>query len=91
MLTWTPGTSGLLVRREVLDEVGGFDPGTHPIEDLDFTARVACRNKWLISVVEEVLFEYQVHDNNISSRVDEVYLTSLASFVAKHDGVLAGC
>ena len=42
-----------LLRREVVEDVGGFDPGLHTAEDIDFHLRVAQR--WKIGVVEAPL------------------------------------
>jgi glycosyltransferase involved in cell wall biosynthesis len=44
-----------MFRREVFEDVGGFDPTLRTAEDLDFHLRVASR--WQIGVVEETLVE----------------------------------
>jgi glycosyltransferase involved in cell wall biosynthesis len=45
--------ASVLLRREVIDDVGGFDISLHTAEDIDFHLRVAQR--WQIGVVEATL------------------------------------
>ena len=50
--------SAMLVRREVIDEIGGFDTGLRTAEDVDFQLRVAAR--WGIGIIGEPLLRYRV-------------------------------
>ena len=47
--------ASVMFRREVLDEVGGFDESLRTAEDIDFHLRVASR--WQVGVVEEILVD----------------------------------
>jgi glycosyltransferase involved in cell wall biosynthesis len=62
--------SALLVRREVIDTIGGFDPsyaaaGIGGCEDLDFELRLSARYK--IEAVPERLVGYRIYPGNMSS------------------------
>lgn len=54
-----------MFRREVHEDVGGFDPTLRTAEDLDFHLRVATR--WQIGVVEETLVEVMRGNPGLSS------------------------
>lgn len=53
-------TSAVLVRRSVLDAIGGFDGATEASEDWDLWLRVAQRYR--VDAVPEVLVRYRYHD-----------------------------
>ncbi len=57
-------TSCLAVRRSVFDEIGGFDPVTDQVEDLDITLRLVERGR--IDVIKQCLVTYRVHGGNSS-------------------------
>ena len=59
--------SSFVFRREALQEVGGFDPQIHGLEDLDFCFRVARR--WALVYLEEPLIRYRQHGAGLSSDV----------------------
>ncbi len=51
--------STCLMRREIFEEVGGFDPDLPPCEDTDLFWRVAARHP--VDYVEEPLVGYRIH------------------------------
>jgi glycosyltransferase involved in cell wall biosynthesis len=53
-----PG-SCVMVRKRVIEEVGGFDPRLPPSEDWDFCYRVATRYR--VGYVRDVLVRYRIH------------------------------
>lgn len=57
--------SSLLMRREVYDDIGGFDEALVTAEDIDYHLRIA--RCWKIGVLEEVLVDYRVADGTLSS------------------------
>jgi glycosyltransferase involved in cell wall biosynthesis len=61
------GSSGV-VRRSVLDEVGGFDEALSTSADWDLCRRIACR--WEIEVVAEPLVLYRQHGSAMHRKVD---------------------
>jgi glycosyltransferase involved in cell wall biosynthesis len=55
--------SALMVRREIFERIGGFDPGYRLTCDADWLARAKdARVSW--SAVDEVLVRYRVHGGN---------------------------
>ena len=89
MLTWTPGTSSLLVRREVFDAIGNFDERMGPVADLDFTFRFAYSGRWSIRISSVCVADHHVHTRNLSSQLTDSYLTSMLNFVDKHSDCLS--
>ncbi len=77
-----------MFRREVYEDVGGFDPALRTAEDLDFHLRVARR--WQIGVVEEALVEVMRGNPGLSTEastyVDDV--TVIERAVAACEGVV---
>jgi glycosyltransferase involved in cell wall biosynthesis len=57
--------SSVLMRREVYADIGGFDESLVTAEDIDYHLRIASR--WKIGVVEELLVDYRVADDTLSS------------------------
>ena len=71
-----PAPSSILVRREVLKNVGLFDKNLSTAADHDFFFRVS--SKYKIAMLPEVLGEYRVHENNMHLNIkrmekDHVY------------------
>lgn len=57
--------SALIVRKEVFEQVGGFDPRLRIGEDMDWIMRT--RDMGIeILVVQEILFQRRFHQNNLS-------------------------
>lgn len=84
MLTWTPGTSGLAVRKSVFEELGGLDPSVGGLDDLDFTLRFALANKWNVSIIDKVLLEIYSSPASLGNLVNHRYAVALSNFVKKH-------
>lgn len=61
------GPSGSIIKREVVESVGGFDPDLSNCADIDFFFRVA--HKYKIGRVSEVTWFYRIHSNNMHSNV----------------------
>ena len=71
LLSWTgtcvPTPSSILVKREVVEKVGGFDLELSNSADQEFFFRVAKHYK--IGRVPEVTWWYRIHDNNMHSNI----------------------
>jgi glycosyltransferase involved in cell wall biosynthesis len=89
MLTWTPGTSGLVVRRAVFDEIGFIDPQAGPLADLEFAARFALSEMYRVEIVPEVLVDIYPQSDSASRVITEPYLVALKHLVARHEAALA--
>lgn len=55
--------SGVLVKREIFRKAGGFDPCLSVAADWDMWIRIA--SKYPLTHLEEVLFKYRRHSNNM--------------------------
>jgi glycosyltransferase involved in cell wall biosynthesis len=60
-------SSTLLIHRDVFDTVGGFDPALSTSADWHLLVRLAIQ--FPVSIVNEPLTRYRVHDSNMSSSV----------------------
>ena len=60
-------TSNIVVRREVFEQVGGFDEQISYSEDLEWLLRLACYDTWKIEGIAEVLTQYRTSQNSLSS------------------------
>lgn len=58
--------SGMLIRRDAILEIGGFDPSLTHCEDLDIQLRLSKRYK--IELVREYLVGYRQHRNSASTK-----------------------
>jgi glycosyltransferase involved in cell wall biosynthesis len=83
--------SGVLVSREVAREVGAFDLGLRRCADHDFALRVFGVTRVLS--VEEPVFRYRVHANNISNSEPEMRIgaVTLADKVIAHPHWYPAC
>lgn len=76
-----PTTSGLTVRRDILNAVGGFDPTLQRMQDSDLVMRVA--QKTMAATISEPLWhKHWRHDGISSSR--ETYLPALLTLISRH-------
>ena len=64
---FTPGIH--LLRRSVVDEVGGFDPVMSPADDWDYAARVSRLGP--IGTLPEVVLNWRRHDDTMSNTSTE--------------------
>jgi glycosyltransferase involved in cell wall biosynthesis len=67
--------SNALLRREVIERVGEFDPGYQGVEDWDYFLRVAAR--WPFVVVPRYQILYRQSPHSVSSRVEAMREQSL--------------
>lgn len=65
-LACTP--SNVVVRREVLQEIGGFDSDLSGLADIDLFLRVSCSG-WKVEGLDEVLVYYRFHPGGMSSHL----------------------
>ncbi len=81
----------LLMRREMLDEVGGWDAGyRHYVEDIDlaYRARAAGWERWYVPQARVVHDYAAVIDNGFLTRHTWWHLRGMARFVRKHPETL---
>jgi glycosyltransferase involved in cell wall biosynthesis len=57
--------ASFLYRREVYDAIGNYDENLFRIEDYDYWLRIA--KKYAIRPVDEILYEYRVHSQSLTS------------------------
>ena len=62
--------STILVRRDVLNEVGSFDQRFHQVEDWDLYLKIA--ERYELDYVEDVLVDELIHANNLSANYRQV-------------------
>ncbi len=77
-----PGGS-IVVKREVMDDVGGFDTRLKNGEDWEFCLRVA--KKYKVGFVAEPLFQYRNHDANATKNIDEMERSTLLAWATAFD------
>ena len=75
------GTSCMVVRKELLDRVGGFDERLPSFQDRDLWIRLARETRF--SYVQEPLLNYYVHENKVWTNWDAL-LRGLELMLAKH-------
>ncbi len=63
---WTPGA--LLVRREIFDRVGEFDPGYSICGDSDWFVRLKDSGARIL-VPKDIVLRKRIHEGNLSSRI----------------------
>lgn len=82
ILAWEKHTvsppSGILVRKNVLSEIGGFDEKISNNADQDFYIR--CARKFTFGRVAEPLLQYREHQNNMHSNISVLERDSLYVF-----------
>jgi glycosyltransferase involved in cell wall biosynthesis len=61
------GGSGILVRRDVFDEIGGFDARMSTSADWDLFYRIASRHP--VGFIPRVLLKYRIHASNMHSNI----------------------
>jgi N-acetylglucosaminyl-diphospho-decaprenol L-rhamnosyltransferase len=82
----------LLMRRAMLDEIGGWDEGyRHYVEDIDlcYRARRAGWERWYVPSAHVTHDWAQVTDRRFASRHTLWHARSMARFVARHPETLA--
>lgn len=67
--------SSCMVKKEVFDRVGLFDPSFHYVEEWDLWLRIA--KVYDLALVDRKLTEIRVHGGNVSRDVEQQYLEKL--------------
>jgi len=73
-----PAPSSILVKREVVEEVGGFSTDLSTAADQEFFFRVA--QKYKIGMVPEVLGLYRIHGNNMHQNISRMESDHLLAY-----------
>lgn len=81
--------ASMMIRREVFEDIGGFDETLRTAEDLDYHLRIASR--WKIGVVEEVLVHAMRGHEGLSmlSRTYDDYMRVIYAALASARGTVA--
>ena len=78
-------TSSLMIRRELLEEVGGFDPELRRVEDIDLAIRLAALGTFFVGHSEPLVERNMTHSNYKSP---EQNLIAEQRLVIKHRALL---
>ncbi|MBR1633769.1 MAG: glycosyltransferase [Lachnospiraceae bacterium] len=63
-----------LYKREIYDDIGGYDENLYLVEDYDYWIRIA--RKYRMKRIDEVLYQYRFHKDSLTeSKRKDVYLT----------------
>lgn len=65
----------VMMRRAVIDELGGYDMAFEGLEDYELWCRVAQKHD--VSVVNQMLFRYRVHPGQVTKNPSEKYLSRM--------------
>lgn len=70
--------SGIVLKKSVLDKIGGFDTNLSNNADQELWIRILSNN-FKIKLIKKTLWKYRVHDNNMSSNIallekDSIYI-----------------
>jgi glycosyltransferase involved in cell wall biosynthesis len=65
-------TSNVVVHRAVFQQISGFDPMMHHAQDLDWLFRVISSQNWKVEGINQVLIEYRITGQGLSSSLDGV-------------------
>lgn len=76
--TCIPTPSSILVKREVVEKVGGFDLELSNAADQEFFFRVS--NHYKVGRVSEVTWWYRVHDSNMHSNIPVMEKDALLAY-----------
>ena len=71
-------TSSVVVRRDVLEQVGGFDPGLSHAEDLDLWIRLARR--WPATASRRALVRYQHRPGGLTRQIESRLMGDVTLF-----------
>lgn len=64
-----------LIRRSVLEQVGGWPDTPKGSEDWALWAKITCQTNWQIKVLPEYLFKYRVRPNSMRSTMQPFEIT----------------
>lgn len=65
----------VMMRKSVIDALGGYDPAFEGLEDYELWCRVSKNHG--VTTLPEVLFRYRVHGGQVTKNPSEKYLTRL--------------
>lgn len=80
------GTPAMLIRRQCLEQTGGFDEGLSCLEDWELILRIA--EKWEIGFVDEILVEAHISEGSVSSN-SKGYMLARCYMIAKYWELMA--
>lgn len=80
------GTPAMLIRRQCLEQTGGFDEGLKCLEDWELVLRIA--EKWEFGFVDEVLVEVHFSEGSVSSN-SKGYVLTRCYMIAKYWKLMA--
>lgn len=80
------GTPAMLVRKQCLEQTGGFDEGLRSLEDWELVLRIA--GKWEISFVDEILVEVHYSKGGVS-RNSKGHVEARCYMIAKYWELMA--
>lgn len=80
---YSTAPSGLVIKSEVLQKIGGFDTNLSNNADQDIWVRILANN-FKIALIEKPLWKYRVHANNMSNNIallekDSIYMFNKAA------------
>ncbi len=59
--------SGMIFRREVLDQVGGINEDNYAADDYEFFCRMFLKNPQSIHCIPEYVYQYRIHGSSITN------------------------
>jgi len=81
------GGSGIMVPRNVFDEVGGFDTRLATSADWDLFYQISSRYE--VGFVSDVLLRYRFHGSNMHGNIDRMQREMIVGFDKAFEGALA--
>lgn len=81
------GGSGIMVRRKIFDEVGGFDMRLSTSADWDLFYQISSRYE--VGFVSDVLLRYRFHGSNMHGNIDRMRREMIVGFDKAFGGNLA--
>jgi len=81
---WVLFSSNLVIKRDLIERIGGYDEAIHHLEDVDLYLRVAL-NKCVFHYIDDPLAEYRCYEGN--TRGDD-HFRGLVSVAQKHLGAI---
>ena len=81
------GGSGIMVPRNVFDEVGGFDTRLSTSADWDLFYQISSRYE--VGFVSDVLLRYRFHGSNMHGNIDRMQREMIVGFDKAFEGSLA--
>ncbi len=83
-----PSTTGLVIKNEIFQHLGEFDPGAGPYADLEFIMRFVVAEQWAAVRTDLVTVKHRKHASNMTADSVRMY-RDLVYVVDKHEEDLA--